>query len=211
MAQRSSILGRSPPTSTPSSRCILPDRPRLVNPSGPWAYRPTRMAPNPFDTLGLPMRFELSQTQLEQAFLVRMAAAHPDLAGDAAEAEAAALNDAKRQLSDPESRARSLLAMFAPDVEAPPLSPEFLAEILEVRQEAEEAMGSGDKDAVERWRAWAAERRTGLISELESLLAGDLAGIDPGKAGLAAGVLQHWRYFERMLEQVGVPAHAPDA
>ncbi|MEO1277851.1 MAG: iron-sulfur cluster co-chaperone HscB C-terminal domain-containing protein [Planctomycetota bacterium] len=169
------------------------------------------MAPNPFDTLGLPVRFDLTHTQIEQAFMVRMAQAHPDLAGDSAEADAAALNDAKRQLADPESRARAVLAIRAPNAEAPPLSPEFLAEILEVRQEAEEATASGDQEAVERWRAWAAERRAAIISELESSLGGDTDSVDESKASIAVGVLQQWRYFERMLEQVGVPAHAPDA
>lgn len=169
------------------------------------------MVPNPFDTLGLPVRFDLTHTQIEQAFMVRMAQAHPDLAGDSAETDAAALNEAKRQLADPESRARAVLAIRSPGIEAPPLSPEFLAEILEVREEAEEATASGNQEAVERWRTWAAERRAAIIAELEAMLGGEAESIDEKQVSLAAGVLQQWRYFERMLEQVGVPTHAPDA
>lgn len=168
------------------------------------------MAKSPFETLGLPVRFDLSRTEIEQAYLTRIAAAHPDLAGASGSEDPSTLNEARRILQDDEQRARAVLAARAPGAQAPPLSPEFLAEILEVRQEAESAMELGKEDAVERWRAWAAERRKELAAELRKLLEGQ-GPIDPHKASAAAGVLQQWRYFERMLEQVGVPAHAPDA
>ncbi|MFI4882341.1 MAG: iron-sulfur cluster co-chaperone HscB C-terminal domain-containing protein [Phycisphaerales bacterium JB064] len=168
------------------------------------------MAQSPFDTLGLPVRFDLSQTEIEQAYLSRISAAHPDLAGEGEAADPSALNEARKTLLDDEQRARAVLAIRAPGAQAPPLSPDFLAEILEVRQEAEEAIESGDDQAVQRWRQWAADRRRDLAAELGKLLAGD-GPLDAVRASTAAGVLQQWRYFERMLEQVGVPAHAPDA
>jgi hypothetical protein len=126
-------------------------------------------------------------------------------------ADPAALNDARSVLLDPESRARAILAIRAPGAKAPPLSPDFLAEILDVRQEAEEAVADGDAKAVERWREWAAGRRADLAAELAKLLGTGDGPLDANRASTAAGVLQQWRYFERMLEQVGVPAHAPDA
>jgi len=169
------------------------------------------MAQSAFETLGLPVRFDLDLTQIERAFMARVAQAHPDLACSASETDAAALNEARRSLIDPEQRARAVLATRAPDAQAPPLSPAFLAEILEVRQEAEDAMASNDEETVERWRQWAADRRAAIISELETLLGGEPEPLDEARAQLAAGVLQQWRYFERMLEQVGVPAHGPDA
>lgn len=169
------------------------------------------MAESPFDTLGLPVSFDIAHTSIEQAYFSRIAAAHPDLAGSDDAADPSRLNDARRALLDPEQRARAVLAVRAPDAKAPPLSPDFLAEILEVRQEAEEAIESGDAAAVERWRAWAADRRQDLADELAKLLATGDGELEPARASTAAGVLQQWRYFERMLEQVGVPAHAPDA
>ncbi len=175
------------------------------------AYRLGIMARSPFDTLGLPVSFDLSQSHIEQAYLARIASAHPDLAGHDNTADPSALNDARRTLLDPESRARAVLAIRAPGVKAPPLSPDFLAEILEVRQEAEEAVEAGDTELVERWRQWAADRRKNLADELAKLLGNGEGSLDEAKASTAAGVLQQWRYFERMLEQVGVNAHAPDA
>jgi DnaJ-domain-containing protein 1 len=169
------------------------------------------MAESPFDTLGLPVRFDLSLADIEQAYLTRIATAHPDLAGSDAFADPARLNDARKALLDTELRARAVLALRAPDAKAPPLSPEFLAEILEVRQEAEQAVESGDAVVVERWRQWAADRRQDLATELAKLLGSGSEPLEPGKASAVAGVLQQWRYFERMLEQVGVPARAPDA
>ncbi len=169
------------------------------------------MAESPFDTLGLPVRFDISLANIEQAYLARIAAAHPDLAGSNGSADPSRLNDARKTLLDDEQRARAVLAARAPDAKAPPLSPDFLAEILEVRQEAEEAVESGDDESVERWRRWAADRRQDLANELAKLLGSDDGPLEAGKASAAAGVLQQWRYFERMLEQVGVPARAPDA
>lgn len=169
------------------------------------------MAESPFDTLGLPVSFDISLANIEQAYLVRIATAHPDLAGPENSADSSSLNDARKTLLDPEQRARAVLAVRAPSAKAPPLPPDFLAEILEVRQEAEEAIESGNEEAVERWRAWAADRRQDLADELAKLLGAGDGPLDPSLAATAAGVLQQWRYFERMLEQVGVPAHAPDA
>lgn len=168
------------------------------------------MALSPFEALGLPVRFDLSRTEIEQAYLTRIAAAHPDLAGEGGLVDPAALNEARKVLQNDEQRARAVLAARAPGAQAPPLSSEFLAEILEVRQEAQEAVEQGQDKSVERWRTWAADRRRELAGELQKLLGGE-GPIDPRKASVAAGVLQQWRYFERMLEQVGVPAHAPDA
>lgn len=172
------------------------------------------MVQSAFNTLGLPVRFDLSQSSIEQAYLARIAAAHPDLAGQTngqdSSVDPSALNDARRTLLDPETRARAVLAVRGPGAKAPPLSPDFLAEILEVRQEAEEAVQQGDAQTVERWRQWAADRRQDLAAELAKLLDGP-GPLESAKASAAAGVLQQWRYFERMLEQVGVHAPAPDA
>lgn len=169
------------------------------------------MAPSAFDILGLAVSFDLDRSKIEQAYLQRIASSHPDLAPGEGSADPSTLNEARTTLLDPERRARAVMAIRAPGAKAPPLSPDFLAEILEVRQEAEEATASGDEAAVTRWREWAADRRADLARELGHLLGSGDEPLEDGKASAAAGVLQQWRYFERMLEQVGVPAHAPDA
>lgn len=169
------------------------------------------MAQSPFETLGLPVRFDLDRSEIEQAFLARVAQAHPDLAGNDGAADPAALNDARRVLLDDEQRARAVMSLRGPHAEAPPLSPEFLQEILDVRQQAEEAIESGDAGEIGRWRQWAADRRAELRSKLSPLLGAGDGPLQLDAARQASDVLQQWRYFERMLEQVGVPERAPDA
>ncbi|GIW74069.1 MAG: hypothetical protein KatS3mg103_0591 [Phycisphaerales bacterium] len=176
------------------------------------------MTTNPFDILGLPVRYDLDQTEIEQAYLARIARSHPDLAqgadqaadqdadraADQAWADPSALNEARAALLDPAGRARAVLAVRAPGVQTPPLAPEFLAEIMDVREQAEQAVQAGDRQAVERWRRWAADRRSDLASRLGILLEGQ-GPLASDRATEAAGLLQQWRYFERMLEQVGIP------
>ncbi|MFI4917612.1 MAG: iron-sulfur cluster co-chaperone HscB C-terminal domain-containing protein [Phycisphaerales bacterium JB060] len=169
------------------------------------------MATSPFDILGIPAAFDLSQTDIEQAYLARIAAAHPDLAPSDGSADPSALNEARATLIDPERRARALLAIRAPGAKPPPLPPDFLAEILDVRQEAEQAVEAGDTQAVARWRQWASDRRADLAQELGKLFGPGDGPLDDARASAVAGVLQQWRYFERMLEQVGMPAYGPDA
>lgn len=163
------------------------------------------MSPNPFRTLGLPERFDLAPGAVERAYLARIAALHPDLAGgvdsDEQDRLAAALNDAKSELLDAERRAEALLAVRGgPDKsEDKALPPGFLMEILEVREEMEADLAADAAGARMKWDAWAAERRAGHAAELGPLL--DAA---PTPEGLrrARHVLNQWRYVERLLERL---------
>lgn len=155
-----------------------------------------------FDLLGLPPTFDLDSAELQRAYLSRSAAIHPDLAaGDAAAARrAAALNQAKRTLEDPERRANALLARLGgPSKEQDrSLPPGFLMEIMEVREEIESGGRNEPKRA--KWEAWAAQRREEHIR-----LISDLFGRKPvDVAGLAAirTQLNAWRYIERLIEQL---------
>lgn len=165
---------------------------------------------DPFSILGLPPRFDLSADEINSAHLSRVASVHPDLAqqGQPSWAEpdddpTALLNEAKRILENPESRADALLrALGGPSKEADrSLPPGFLMEMMETREAVEAAMNSKDPAALQQWRRWADEQRT-QYSQTVSALFGAL-GPNPAPAKLAAirTSLNAWRYIERLVEQ----------
>jgi curved DNA-binding protein CbpA len=167
--------------------------------------------PDPFETLGLPARFKLAAQDIGRAYLARAAACHPDLAGAggdealaaAAARTAAALNDARAVLLDPESRARALLARLDPGGASDRTLPEgFLAEIMATRLGLEEAIEGGKPADLDRWREWAAGERGSSIDRIAGLFAG--LGDPPAAAGLVEirRRLNAWRYIERMIEQI---------
>jgi curved DNA-binding protein CbpA len=165
--------------------------------------------PNPFDILGLATRFDLTDAEVERAYLTRAASCHPDLVGDTATDDAArlaaALNDAKAVLLDPESRARALLALLTPKghtADERSLPDGFLLEIMETRMAVEEALASGEAAELARWREWAAEERRSYIERIGGLFT--VLDNPPADEGLAqvGQQLNAWRYIERMLEQI---------
>jgi|ERR1700722_20405492 len=107
-----------------------------------------------FQRLGLPRRFSVDDAALERAYLALSRTIHPDyhLTGSEAELSAslelsAALNEAYNTLRDPFVRADYLLNLEGgPSAsEHKQLPPNFLAEMLEAREEVELARGSPEK------------------------------------------------------------------
>ena len=94
-----------------------------------------------FERLGLPRRFSLAADELERNYLARSRAVHPDLAGESASEESSKLNEAYATLRDPFRRVEYLLQLLggpgAKDVTQAP--PEFLEEMMELRERVEEA------------------------------------------------------------------------
>lgn len=174
---------------------------------------------DPFAILGLPRTLSLTSEQIQRAYLVRMAGAHPDVGADAglggdadadeaASIAAAGLNDARRTLSHPERRAIALYTLLSLDAGHVPhakadsaLPPGFLMEIMSTREEIEAAVAAGNRADIERWRAWALAQRTEYLAAVGALLeARDFAG--------AKQQLNAWRYIERLIEQLD-PAYDP--
>jgi len=153
-----------------------------------------------FQVLGVEVRFDLSSRDLRAAWMRRASVAHPDAAG--AVDESARVNDAMRVLSDPIQRARALLELRgAAEVEAPSLSPEFLLEMMELRERADECVG--DAAATARLRGEAASRRDAAIGEIAAIFAASGAGsIARERAMQVAEQISVVRAFERMLEQL---------
>jgi len=109
-----------------------------------------------FQRLGLPRRFSIDEAALERSYLALSRAIHPDyhLTGSDAELSAsmelsAALNEAYNNLRDPFTRADYLLNLEGgpSPSEHKQLPQNFLAEMLEAREEVELARGSPAKVA----------------------------------------------------------------
>jgi DnaJ-domain-containing protein 1 len=160
--------------------------------------------PNPFETLGLPARFELASTTIERAYLSRIAALHPDLAdagGETGDQDrlAAALNDAKATLLDDEQRAESLLAVLGGPGkgEDKSLPPGFLMGMMEIRESVEADLLADAAGARTRWRAWANERASEHRAALGERFRAPIVPLKEIRT-----ILNQWRYLARLLEQL---------
>jgi molecular chaperone HscB len=150
-----------------------------------------------FARLGLPRRFSLDAAELERQYLAQTRAVHPDYhaGGPTADLAAslelsAALNEAYTTLRDPFRRAEYLLALEGgPSAsEQKQMPPAFLAEMLEAREQIEEAKAGGNTCL-----ARIAELQSQFQSQYDDLLA------DAGRCfeNLGSGV-------DRAKEQAGI-------
>ena len=140
-----------------------------------------------FTRLGLPGRFSLDAAELERQYLARSRAVHPDyhLGGATADLAAslelsAALNEAYNTLRDPFLRADHLLRLSGGPsaTEQKQMPPAFLAEMLEAREQVEEARDANSPCS-------------GKLVELQDEFAGRFEG-------LLAEVSQHFAKLEAM-------------
>ena len=77
-------------------------------------------------------------------------------------------------------------------------------EVMEAREQMEEAIASGDEASVNRWGQWALSQRCQRLERIAQLF--DQADSDPGESldGLLRLVrveLNALRYFQRMIDQ----------
>lgn len=163
----------------------------------------------PFAALGLPARFDLSDSAIESAFLARLGGVHPDLAGEDAAFDAAALTDARATLADPERRAIALLDLLGgPGASEDRSLPDgFLMDIMALREAVEEELGEGG-DARARWRAFAEERRAAHIEKTGALFGALSTPPTPDELAAVRLELNAWRYTERLIEQLD-PGYDP--
>jgi molecular chaperone HscB len=177
---------------------------------------PTRCAPlaaegDPFAQLGVPQRFEVDPAAVDRAWRRGAARLHPDRFADPIEQREAAraasiLNAARETLLDPLRRAEALLALRGGPAAADErgLPPEFLPQILEIRERLAEAEAAGDLAERREIAAWCARERGDRIARVAALLDGEVAasGVDDAlrRARLEINV---WRYLERLREELG--------
>lgn len=116
---------------------------------------------NHFARLGLPAALELDAQALDKAYFALQRQWHPDrfVAKPAEErarasSEAAALNDAYRTLKDPLSRAFYLATLKGVDLPGDSKTiddPDLLMEVMDAREELQEASSVGEVDALARF------------------------------------------------------------
>ncbi len=161
-----------------------------------------------FDLLGVEPRFDLDGADLRDRLLTLAAANHPDRHTDPFDQAEAAdqlsrVNEAYRTLADPERRANALLARLGGPSKADDksLPPGLLLEVMEVREELEQAVAAEDHAAIARLRKWATDQRAQRLDSVAKLFA--TATADPAALVQAVRLeLNAWRYFERMLDQM---------
>lgn len=155
-----------------------------------------------FGLLGLPAQFDLDPQLIERAFFDRSKELHPDRFANAPAAErvaalsrSRALNDAYQTLKKPVPRAEYLLARAGVTIgDNEQLDPEFLMEILELREGLAEARVAKRTSEIETLCAAMKQRRQAAIDSLTPLFAqNDLAGIKTQLILL--------RYVDRYLEE----------
>lgn len=161
---------------------------------------------NPFELLGLPLRFSLAKAELEQRHRDLSRALHPDRYAQSPAGErrlalekAVAVNDAFRTLRDPFARAMALLAAHGASIddrERPP--PALLMEVMELRESLDEARE--DPARVEALRTHVEERSLREEKTVAEVLDRD-APIDPSDLDRAKASLVRWRYLLRFQEE----------
>lgn len=159
----------------------------------------TCTARDKFAVFDLPRRFELDLADLEQRYRELAKVLHPDRFAKAAARERAmsmqattALNDAYRTLRQPVARAEYLLALEGfPIGENEVVDPEFLDEVMQLREGYEEFKGDAAKVAATTASTLAA--RDATLARAEAALA-------QGAFADAKTRLIELRYYQRFLD-----------
>lgn len=161
-----------------------------------------------FERLGLPRQFGLEREAIEQAYLERARAVHPDrfASGSTAEQRAAmeasaAVNEAHRVIRDPVRRAEYLCKLAGIDVDsndprrgAPTMGQAFLVEMIERREALEDARGQGPA-ALEAMRG-------SVDDELDDALDAAVRALEADDPQDAARYLVKRRYLQRLLDEI---------
>jgi molecular chaperone HscB len=169
---------------------------------------------DPFSMFGLPVSFAVDAAALEKAFLARARAAHPDFhASDAATQEKAVeetsrLNEAYAILKTPIRRAEYLLDRLGgpSGAEVRDMPPEFLMEIMDIREEIEEVRSAGglESDCGRALEAKLTNDLGDVYEEMETRFASALAAETPD-ADVLLGLrrsINVARYLEGLLRDL---------
>lgn len=169
---------------------------------------------NHFDVFGLPPRFALDPAVLEERYRAESMRWHPDRhsrapAGDRAQVlqRATDINDAYRVLKSAQRRAEYLLLLHGIDIAAEsgparqPVDPTLLHEVLELREQIQEARSARDRAALV-----ALQRQVqGSIEQMVAKVAALFERLDGGDRAVLpeiAGLLIALRYYTRLQAEL---------
>ena len=164
---------------------------------------------NAFDILGIDKVFDLDMDDVQRKYVKLGAANHPDKFVDPIEQMDAAeriseINAAYHTVKDPESRANELLRAMggASKEEDKSLPPTLLMEMMEIREELEEAIEKEDRETLEKLKSWSLEEKLEYLGMLSQMFGKAANGkLDVKTAGEIRMHLNALRYIERMLEE----------
>lgn len=161
---------------------------------------------NHFEFLGLPERFELDLTALQQVYLRLQAAVHPDRHAGAGATEhriamqlATQVNEAYRTLLDPGRRAAYLCELKGVAVAAQThtmMSEAFLTQQMQWREALQEAREVRDAEALSRLARVVGEHRDRVLREMA-------CAIDvKADFARAADAVRRWMFIDKFGAEV---------
>ncbi len=163
-----------------------------------------------FGLLGLPRRYEISDTKLMAAFRAMARQIHPDRFTDQPEEAralstrlSARLNQAVDALKNPLLRASYMLDLAggpgASEVRDVPGS--LLAKVMTLREEIEEAHATGDDAQIERLRSTISAYRADILEQIAAR-ADRLATSDDEEKREFRKLINSVKYYETLLEEL---------
>lgn len=174
---------------------------------------------DPFATLGLPRRYEIDLPQLESRYRELQKALHPDRHAGASASQrrmsmlkAVEVNDAYRALKDDLRRAEALLVAYGDETNVQELreDPEFLMQMLELREALGEAKEGRDRGRVRELTAQVERMqrraREELCNAFDALT--DAPRADAEQLEAARRVIGRLKYFRRFLDEVSASHEA---
>lgn len=190
---------------------IVCDGCHSLYPPPPWADH--------FSLLGLPRNYAIDEKKLNSCFRAIARGVHPDrFTGEPEEVRSLAtrlsaeLNQAFDVLSDPVRRADYLLELAGGPsaAEMREVPGEFLADVMLLREEIDQAKTAGDDDALRRHRESIAERRQATLRQIAAL-AESCAGLDEPRRRVLRLSLNSMKYYDNLLTELAVDPFAVSA
>ncbi len=163
-----------------------------------------------FALLGLPRTYAIDEKKLNAAFRGLARAVHPDrFTGESQEAQSLAnrlsaeVNQAFHVLSDPVRRADYLLELAGGPsaAEMREVPDGFLADVMVLREEIDQAKSADDGDAIERHRESIAARRQDNMEQIADL-AETSADLGAPERNLMRRLLNSMKYFDNLLQEL---------
>ena len=165
------------------------------------------------------MQFDLDTKALHRAFIQQSALNHPDRfidplqQADAAQ-RSACINKAYQTLKSPFDRASAMISMLndSPAADTKQLPPNLLMEMMEIREELEEAQTNQNQAELDRLKKWAHDQEDQHMQIIaQSLDQAIQTPADQRTALLAKATeqLNAMRYIQRMLEEFSPPGSSP--
>lgn len=167
---------------------------------------------DPFDVLHVPARFDLDMNQVEATHRELSKTLHPDRYVGApanerrlALSRAIEVNEALRVLRDPVRRAEALLARAGVKLEEgrePAASPDFLMEVLELRETLAGAQRAKDLTKVRRLAEDVRTQESAVLAKLGAAFSA-LNAADTASVERAQRLIGELRFARRFLEEAG--------